>query len=73
MPGRAAASSVVDVRRAGSATSRSKPNGDCSVATVAVAAPGWSEREVAPRYASKAALPSAAAVSPYTRGLGDSG
>ena len=47
------------------------PNGDRSVATVP-SAPGVVSGKSPSSHASYAALPSAAAVSPYTRGDGDS-
>ena len=50
---------------------RSKPYGERSVATVPWL-PGVSSGNVVPSQASNAALPSPAAVSPYTRGDGDS-
>ena len=53
-------------------TSSAIPNGLDSVATVPLVA-GWSSGKSRPRYARKAASPSAAADSPYTLGLGDSG
>ena len=56
---------------AGRTTSRSKPYGDRSVATYPCE-PGVSSGKAEPSHASNAALPSAAAVSPYTRGDGDS-